>query len=47
MKRNSSNTQNNNRITVDRSAKTGRFVTKEQVRKSPATTEQEHYRRRK
>ena len=36
-----------NRITVDRSAKTGRFVTKEQVRKSPATTEQEHYRKRR
>jgi len=36
-----------NRITVDRSAKTGRFVTREQVKRSPATTEQERYRRNK
>lgn len=36
-----------NRITVDRSAKTGRFVTKQEVKRSPATTEQERYSRNK
>ncbi len=32
-------------ITVNRSAKTGRFVTPETARRHPATTETEHYKR--
>lgn len=43
--RKSSNTKN--RVTVDRSAATGRFVTPGYTKRNPSTTEVERYRRKK